>query len=184
MSTTTSMTAEQLFCLPADNLRHELIRGELRTMTPAGSEHGATVMNVSWCLLRHNKKRKRGVLFGAETGFVLARDPDTVRASDCAWVRLERIPAKGIPKTFFSGAPDLAVEVVSPGDSHDEVRTKVEDWLSPGTQVVWVVNPKPKTVAVYRAGDPARILTERDMLDCPDLLPGFKVRVSEYFEGL
>jgi Uma2 family endonuclease len=175
------MTAEDLERLPNDHMRHELVRGELRTMPPAGGEHGVLVINLSAPLAVHVKANKLGLVFGAETGFRIAKDPDTVRAPDIAFVRKDRIPAAGIPKSFWPGPPDLAVEMVSPGDTHDEVEEKVQEWLDAGTVVVWVVSPKRRTVTVHRSAKDVVILTEKDELDGGALLPGFRCRVSEIF---
>ncbi len=175
------VTAEELERLPNDHMRHELVRGELRTMPPAGGEHGVLVINLSAPLAVHVKGHKLGLVFGAETGFRIAKDPDTVRAPDIAFVRTDRIPAGGVPKSFFPGAPDLAVEIVSPGDTHDEVEEKVQEWLDAGTTQVWVVSPKRRTVTVHRSATDITILTEKDDLSGGPLLPGFSCPVSEIF---
>jgi Uma2 family endonuclease len=127
------------------------------------------------------KANPLGVVFGAETGFRLASNPDTVRAPDLAFVRRERIPAGGIPREFWTGAPDLAVEVISPSDRYTEVEEKVQDWLSAGTHMVVVVNPRTRAVTVYRAPTEVTRLTESDLFSGGDLLPGFTCRVSEFF---
>src|SRR5262249_4638196 len=122
MSTATQLlTADDLWRLPQDGMRHELIRGELTNMPPAGAEHGVTTMNLSTPLDKHARTNDLGRVLAAETGFIIGRDPDTVRAADVAFVSKPRIPATGIPKKFFPGAPDLAVEVVSPSDTVSEV---------------------------------------------------------------
>src|SRR5262245_48721436 len=108
MSTTHTMTAEALLKLPRGRGRYELVRGELKTTSPAGSEHGAVVVRVTSPLDRHARETKLGIVFGAETGFQIESDPDTVRAPDVAFVRRERIPEGGLPKAFWPGAPDLA----------------------------------------------------------------------------
>ena len=174
-------TASELFEMPDDGFRYELVKGELRRMSPAGGEHGAVVWNLSSLLGPHIKADKLGQGFGAETGFKIAADPDTVRAPDVAFVRRERIPEAGIPKNFWEIAPDLAVEVVSPGDTYDEVDEKVNDWLDAGTRAVWVVNPRKRLVSVYRSVKDVTILTEEDVLDGGDVLPGFSCKVSEIF---
>ena len=144
------MTADDLFDLPCDHMRHELVRGELRTMPPAGFDHGSIGMSLSWRLAHHVHSNSLGAVLLAETGFILALDPDTVRAPDISFVRSDRIPAEGNPK-FFHGPPDLAVEVVSPNDTSEEVEDKVLDWLEAGTKLVWVVSPKHRRVTVYRS---------------------------------
>jgi Uma2 family endonuclease len=175
------MTADDLERLPDGHMRHELVQGELRTMPPAGSEHGAIGVRLTVPLGHHVYSKRLGEVFGAETGFRITTDPDTVRAPDLAFVRQERIPASGIPKSFWPGAPDLAVEIVSPSDTHDEVEEKVKEWLDAGTSVVWVVSPKRRAVTVHRSTKEVVTLTEKDELEGGTLLPGFRCRVSEIF---
>lgn len=179
--TTTLLTADDLWNLPKDGKRHELVKGELRTMAPAGFEHGAVGSNLHGALFIHVKGNNLGLLLGAETGFVIERDPDTVRAPDIAFVRKQRIDQGGIPKQFYPGAPDLAVEVVSPGDTLNEVDEKVEEWLTHGTTMVWVVNPKQKTVSVYHVQRHPVILTADDDLEGWDVIPGFRIKVRDIF---
>ena len=174
-------TANELFEMPDDGFRYELVRGELRKMSPAGSEHGAVVFNVTVLFGSHVKANDLGVCFGAETGFKIASDPDTVRAPDLAFISRERIPESGIPKTFWPGAPDLAVEVVSPGDTYGEVEEKVEEWLAAGARAVWVLNPRRRGVSVHRSKTDVTRLSEGDELDGGDVVPGFRCKVSEIF---
>jgi Uma2 family endonuclease len=172
-------TASELFGMPHDGFRYELVKGELRRMSPAGTEHGAIVFNLSALLAPHIKAIGQG--FGAETGFTLATDPDTVRAADVAFIRRERIPETGIPKNFWQTAPDLAVEVVSPGDTYSEVEEKTGDWLNAGVRAVWIVNPKQRVVSVYRSMTDVTRLAEGDELDGGEVVPGFRCKVSEIF---
>ena len=174
-------TASELFAMPDDGFRYELVKGELRKMSPAGGEHGAIIFNLSALLYNHIKANNLGQGFGAETGFKIASDPDTVRAADVAFVRRERIPEGGIPKNFWELAPDLVIEVVSPGDTYSEVEEKVEDWLDAGARAVWVVNPKRRGVTVYRSLTDVARLSEADELDGGEVLPGFRCKVSEIF---
>ncbi|HJT78843.1 MAG TPA: Uma2 family endonuclease [Gemmataceae bacterium] len=175
------MSAEDLARWPQDGMRHELVRGELRTRPPAGSEHGAVGMNLAFLLTQHVRAQQLGVVFGAETGFLIARDPDTVRAPDIAFVSQDHIPATGIPRAFWPGAPDLALEVVSPGDTVFEVDEKVQEWLDAGTRLVWVVNPRRRTVTVYRSATEVRILTEQDTLEGGETVRGFRCLVRDIF---
>jgi Uma2 family endonuclease len=174
------MTAETLWKMKPDGMRHELVKGELRTMAPSGAEHGATIMNLGVPLGHFVKAHKLGTVFGAETGFIVSHDPDTVRGADVAFVRKERL-VKGIPTKFMPFAPDLAVEVVSPGDTFAEVEEKVDDWLGGGTSVVWVVNPRQRTVTIYRADAAAVRLTVKDTLDGSGVVKGFKLKVAQIF---
>ena len=174
-------TASELFEMPDDGFRYELVKGELRRMSPAGTEHGAIVWNLSGLLAPHIKAENLGQGFGAETGFKIASDPDTVRAADIAFVGRERIPETGIPKNFWPLAPDLAVEVLSPGDTFSEVEEKVKDWLGAGVRAVWVVNPGQRSVSVYRSATDVALLSEADEIDGGEVVPGFRCKVSEIF---
>jgi Uma2 family endonuclease len=182
MSTTPTLTtADELFMLPDDGFRYELVKGELRRMPPAGSEHGVMAMNAALVIGQFVKAHGLGVVFAAETGFRIASDPDTVRAPDLSFVRRERIPEGGIPRGFWQGAPDLAVEVISPSDTYTEVEEKVNDWLAAGTRLVLVLNPCTHTVSVYRSATEVARLTESDTLDGGQVLPGFSCRVADLF---
>ncbi|HLF96615.1 MAG TPA: Uma2 family endonuclease, partial [Methylococcaceae bacterium] len=118
-------------------------------------------------------------VFAAETGFILARDPDTVRAPDVAFIRQDRLEQTGIPTGYWPGAPDLAVEVISPSDTYTEVEDKVCDWLEAGTRLVIVVNPRKQAVTVYRSAKQVRLLTGDEVLDGADVIPGWALPVSE-----
>ena len=150
-------------------------------MSPAGFDHGRFASKIVAALENHVARRKSGVVTTAETGFQIAHDPDTVRAPDVAYVRSERIPVGGV-KGFFPGAPDLAVEVVSPSDRASEVAAKVLEWLSAGCQAVWVVDPENRTVTVHRSRSDITVLTAADTLDGGDLLPAFSMPVAEAFK--
>ena len=113
----------------------------------------------------------------AETGFVLAREPDTVRAPDVAFLR----PGRAVGDAYIDGAPDLAVEVVSPGDRPGYVRERVAEWLEAGTEVVWVVDPRTQTVAVHVAVQPTRVLGAMDTLRGDPVLPGFELPLARLF---
>jgi len=180
MATTEHITtAEQLLHAPGLG-RCELVHGELIMMSPSGSEHGYIVANITTPLTVFVKQTGVGKVFGAETGFQIGRDPDTVRAPDVAFVGAERVGAK-LGKGFFQGPPDLAVEVLSPHDRAHEVLAKVKDWLDAGCRCVWVVDPGPRTVSVYQRGGQPVVLGVGDQLSGADLLPGFILPVAEIF---
>ncbi len=182
MSTTKVLTtAEELLRMPDDGFSYELVKGELRHMPPAGSEHGAIAMNFGMALGQFVKANALGVVFGAETGFKIASDPDTIRAPDVAFVRRERIPRGGLPTGYWPGAPDLAVEVISPSDMYTAVEEKVIDWLNAGTRMVLVVNPRTRTVTVHRSHTDVTRLSESDLLSGGDVVPGFTCSVAELF---
>lgn len=174
------MTVEELAKLPPDQSRGELIQGVFVSMSPAGHSHGSIASNIMVFIAIFVREHQLGKTYAAETGFVLGRHPDTVRAPDAAFVRQERLanqPATG----FFEGAPDLAVEVISPSETVDEVESKVIDYLEAGTALVWLVYPRTQTVTVYRSLTDIEILTSEDTLTGGDLLPGFSVSLKEIF---
>jgi len=172
-----SVTAEELLAMPRGE-PCELIAGEIVMMTPPGYEHGDIALTIATLLRAHAGRNKLGKVLG-EVGFVLSRDPDTVRAPDVAFVRRDRQPKER--RKYFPGAPDLAVEVVSPSDRLADVDDKTQQWLDAGTPLVWVVWPVTRSVTVHRAGQAPRILHEQDAITGEDVLPGFECRVAEFF---
>jgi Uma2 family endonuclease len=174
-------TAEELLAMPDDGMRHELVRGELRTMTPAGGQHGLVITWLTGMLFRYLQEHDMGALFSPDTGFHLASEPDTVRAPDIAFVSDARIPPGGIPRSYPRLTPDLAVEVLSPDDTVFEIEEKVEEYLVTGARLVWVINPKRRTATVYQPGAAARVLAAGDVLDGGEVLPGFACRVADVF---
>jgi Uma2 family endonuclease len=183
MSTVTLFTADQLLRMPDDGYRYELVAGELRKMSPPGWKHGEIGGRLQSLLANHNHKHRLGKLYLAETGFLLARDPDTVRAPDIAFIHKDHLPHQDPKEAYWPGAPDLAVEVVSPGDTLDEVDEKVQEWLDGGALMVWVVKPKSRSVTVHRSATDVKVLTESDELSGENVVPGFRCGVREIFES-
>ena len=157
--------------------RRELIYGEVIEMAPAGEEHGYVEHEIDVYLGVYVKANDLGRVYPGDTGFLLASDPDLVRVPDVAFVRRERVVRT--PK-YYPGAPDLAVEVVSPGDSYSDVNEKVKMWLEHGTVEVWVVDPRRKTVQVFKQGTDVT-LNKGDEIDGGDLLPGFRLPLGKIF---
>jgi Uma2 family endonuclease len=182
MSTTTQfLTAEDLLRMPDDGLRYELVRGQLLTMPPAGNVHGNRTMRLGWRLAQHVESNDLGVVYAAETGFKLTSNPDTVRGADIAFVSKTRLEEVGDVEGYWPGAPDLAVEVISPSDTYTEVEEKVAEYLQAGAKAVWVVNPRRCTITVYRSLTDITIVTEQDRLEGGDVIPGFRCHVSDVF---
>ena len=150
-------------------------------MAPAGARHGRIANTIAYLLTEFTRARQRGMVFAAETGFLLRRDPDTVRAPDVAFVAAERLGDGEPPSGFLKMAPDLAVEVVSPSDSSAAVRDKVRDWLEAGTRLVWVVYPDSRSVTVHSQTGQTEELSETDMLSGEPALPEFVVAVRDLF---
>jgi Uma2 family endonuclease len=174
------MTADEYLAL-GDIGPSALIQGELVLMSPTGFNHGCIASNINFALATFVKSKKLGRVTTAEAGFYIARNPDTVRAPDVAFVRAERIPQGG-QKKFFEGPPDLAVEVLSPDDRTGDVNAKIHDWLQAGCVQVWVVDPQTQTVMVYRGLREISVYALDDAITAPDLLPGFSLPVAEIFE--
>ncbi len=173
-------TAEQLLRMPRGLARHELVRGELRVMSLPGARHGRLVANIAGVLRDHQRDTGSGVAFG-ETGFLLSRDPDTVRGPDAAFISKERFDAVGETAKHWPGAPDLAVEVISPSDTFGEVQQKAREWIAAGSIAVLVIDPDERTATVYRAGGEAHIHAEGETVDLGDAVPGLTVAVAEIF---
>jgi Uma2 family endonuclease len=175
------VSADELLRLPDDGFRYELVRGELRQMTPAGNVHGRVAMSFSWRLAQYVQENQLGTVYAAETGFKLSTDPDTVRAPDVAFVSRARVETIGEVEGFWPGAPDLAVEVVSPGDGYTEVEEKIFAWLDAGTKMVVVVNPRQRSATVYSSQTDISALTEADILDGGEVVPGFQLAIRDIF---
>ena len=179
---TRPMTAEELFDLPESDVQYELVRGQLREVPMAGWQHGWIEVNIIVVLANDPVARTVGRTVSGDTAFVLARDPDTVRIPDVAFVRHERLPPP-----LVSGraalAPDLAVEIRSPNDRPGEVQQKVADYFAAGVRLVWLVDPDEQTVEVWTPGGLDRRCTAADTIDGGAVIPGFRCPVARFFEG-
>lgn len=179
-----TMTAAELIRMPEDGYRYELIEGELHQMAPPGFLHGLIGNDLSWRLAQYVQANGPGVVLAAETGFLLDRNPDTVRAPDIAFVSTSQLDRHGLPEGYFPEAPALAVEVVSPSDTAEEVDSKIRAWLAAGSQQAWIVYPGGRSVTVYRSLDDIHVLTVKDELVGDNVVPGFKCVVADLFGGL
>ena len=175
-------TAQQLLALDEPGCRHELVRGEVRRVSHAGWWHGAVAQEIGRVLGNHVREHRLGLVFAAETGFWLERDPDTVRCPDVAFVAASRVPSAP-SRGYLEGPPDLAVEVTSPNDTYAEVHEKALFWIACGARLVWVVEPIARLVTIYRPDHSQHTLRGGDVLIGDDVLPGFAVRVAELFPG-
>lgn len=163
-----------------DPVRWELVDGELHVMAPSNPENGELSLVLGIMIGAHVRKHRLGKAYAAETGFALGREPDTLLAPDVAFVKAGRAIRK--VAGFFDGPPDLAVEVISPSDSRRKVLDKTRRWLDHGTQEVWNVWPKARSITIHGRGARTITLNEDDTLDGGELLPGFTCRVGEVFE--
>lgn len=182
MSTVHLTTAEQLLEMPGDGFRYELVHGELRRMAPAGYEHGFIGGDIIASLSHHVRSRNLGRVCLSETGFLLERDPDHVLCADVAFISKARHRTKSRTRGFFPGPPDLAIEIVSPSDRYEAVEEKVQDWLSHGTRMVIVVNPRLKQAKVYLPDEPIQVLKRSDSIDGGKVVPGWHLKLADIFE--
>jgi len=176
------VTADELLRISGDGFRRELVRGVVLEMTAAGLRHGHIALRIGSSLQQHVEPLGLGIPSGAETGFKLGSNPDTVLAPDASFIRAERVAAAGGESdAYFIGAPDLAVEVMSPSDSVRGAEAKAFAWIAAGCRMVVVVNPKRRIATVYRSRDDVLLLTENDVLDGGDVVPGWTLVLREVF---
>jgi Uma2 family endonuclease len=174
------LTVEELLRLDLPNKRTELVRGVLFVREPTGYRHGDIAARLLLAIGNHVVEHDLGAVFAAETGFTIARQPDTVRAADVAFIRTARLPDPP-PRAFAELAPDLAVEVLSPDDRPAVVLDKVADWLRAGARLVWIVDPARETARVYRADGSEALLHAGDELDGEDVLPALRLSLNQLF---
>ena len=172
MSPATPITAEEFLHVSIPGKRVELVRGVLVVREPAGLPHGRVTLNLARRLADHVETNHLGQIYVGDTGFTLARVPDTVRAPDIAFVRRERVPTPE-PAGFPDMAPDLAVEVLSPGNRPGDVLSKIAEWLSAGTRLVWVIDPQRRLASTYHMDGSEAVLSADVALRGDDVLPGF-----------
>ena len=172
------MTAEELWALPNNGThRYELVRGELITMSPSSATHSNVAGRIAAFLGSYILEQRLGQPYTADGGFLMTTNPDTVFAPDFGFVRAERVVQ--IDK-FFPGPPDLAVEVISPSDTFNEVDEKVREYLAAGTRMVIVINPRNQSATVYTPTSTTR-LTIDDTLSGGDVVPGLALPLRELF---
>ena len=151
-------------------------------MSPGKPRHAAVEARIVKSLLVFVDTNDLGEVFGSSGGYVVARDPDTVREPDVSFVTAERLKGQDLD-AFFEGAPDLAVEVLSPSNTAAEMRDKIADYFGAGCRVVWIVDPLRRSIVVHRPDAGPTILAEDDTLKEEELLPGFSLVVREVFPG-
>ena len=175
------VTANELLTMEASGKSTELVRGKLIVREPPGTYHGRVQGILHVLVGSYVRAHELGVVFGQDTGFKIASDPDTVRAPDLAFVdrtRVAQIPRRG----YAALAPDLAAEILSPDDRPGEVLAKVGEWLEAGVRLVWVIDPDRRVASVYREdGSVMTVSSDADVHGDP-VLPGFSFRLAELFD--
>ncbi len=179
--TTNYLTADELATMSDNGKRCELVDGVLHMMSPAGGRHGRIAGKLFLRVGNHVEQRKLGATFAAETGFLLQRDPDTVRAPDVSFVSHERLRDLADYPGFLPLAPDMVAEVVSPNDESSDVESKATAWLQFGVRVVLVVDPQTRSIREYRSPDQIQVYRD-GAIELGDILPDFELDVAELFE--
>ena len=172
------MSVEEFAALPEDGQLHELVEGELRSMPPPEFLHTDIVALILESLVVFLRNRRTGRVF-AEGGFLLSENPPTVRQPELAVLSLERLASR--PRSgLYRGAPDVAIEVLSPSDGADDFHLKIRQYLSGGVKAVIVISPRAREVWLYRGGD-VGTLRGPQSLEIPDILPGWSLPLAEIF---
>jgi len=177
----TLQTVDALYGIPDDGRRWELQAGTLVSEPMPGFRHGRVLVRIAGALDLHVSGAGLGAVV-ADTAFVLARDPDTVRGPDVAFVAAERIAVGTDLAGAWDGPPDLAIEIVSPSNTADAMHTKVAEYLAAGTRLVWVVDPARRTVTTYRSLLQPVVRTEPESLDAAEIVPGFSIPIARVFD--
>jgi len=178
------LTAADLAALPSElpsgPVKYELDNGRLLIMSPPGETHGSVQATVAHLLKVHGQKKGHGKAM-AEVTVILRRRPDRVVGPDAAFVMKRSLPTRTSRENYLETIPELVVEVRSKNDTLSELRSKAQDYLQAGVQIIWVIDPAAKTVTVFRSGESPQILREDDTLTAKGVIPGFKVPVAELF---
>jgi Uma2 family endonuclease len=174
------LTADDLWQMLSDDQMLELVDGVVRERAGVGALSGAIGANLSTYVGHFLHQHGGGVGFGAKTGFVVSRNPDTVLLPSFAVVRTERLPSGEMWEWFAPITPDLAVEIDSPWTGHHPARN-INRYLTAGTGFVWHVRPQDSTITVFTPDAPPRVLSIVDTLDGGDVLPGFRLPLAELF---
>lgn len=171
-------TIEDLLRVPKNGMKHELVDGEI-VVSPAGMRHSAVAVKIAGAILTFLEDHPIGEVYAADVGIIL---PDgNVRSPDVTFVSLGKLPGGQSPDTFGAVIPDLAVEVISPSDSSRFVGEKIGEYLENGVPIVWLVDPRLKTITIYRSLQEAERLTATDTITAEPILPGFSCPISRFF---
>ncbi len=179
-----SITIEEFYEKAMEGFRGELVRGELRETLPTSILHGIIAGRIAIILGMFVMQKELGEVLTAETGFKLFVNEKTVRVPDVAFLSNEKLAEVKDFSKFFNGTPDLAVEVISPSETYDEVQGKLEDYLAAGVKTVWIVRPKQKSITIYNSLFDFRVFQEDEEIGGGDVLPNFKCKLENIFGNL
>ncbi len=158
---------------------YEIVNGQPEEKVTGGARHGGVGMRLGARLVMHVEAHRLGGIYGPDTTFQIGANE---RLPDISFVAAERIPPEGKPEGKWPMAPDLAVEIILPGDLFEEVISKVKDYFAGGVRQAWLISPEHKTVIIHHSPTQTTILSEEDEPISEDLLPGFRCRISELFQ--
>lgn len=177
-------TDEEFMALAKDGHRYEIVNGELIDMGNSGALHGYICSLLVAALASYVLSKKLGVILDSSTAFKMKSG--NRRSPDISFFSKERLQGMTeLPTGFLEGAPDLAVEILSPGNTVEEIETKITEYFDNGARLVWVISPTQHYILVYRcAQEPDRLLKSVDSLDGEDVIPGFTLPVAELFQKL
>ncbi|MEO8621987.1 MAG: Uma2 family endonuclease [bacterium] len=178
------VTPGEFMSHPAAAGASELVRGEIRAMTPASGPHGVIVGTLFAALNQFVETHQLGLCFPDNTGFQLPNLEDTVRSPDVAFIRADRLPQHGIARGWVPIAPDLVVEVLSPDETPAALEEKLRDYRTAGTRLLWVVDPTRRGVSIRRANGADQWVSEHETLIGEDELQGFSMPVARLFARL
>ena len=177
-------TEAELQALPDDGYSYDVVDGELVLTPKNGAYHADICVQVLTALRLYAKAHELGAVFDCGTGFWM--QSRNCRAPDVSFVGRERLQALDITRhtrAFFPGAPDLAVEVLSPNDTRRDTDQRLRDFFGSGTQIAWIINPDTECVEVCHAPDKRKLLGPGADLDGEHLLPGFRYPIGDLFKG-
>jgi Uma2 family endonuclease len=177
-------TEEELLDLPHDGHKYELVEGELHIMSPAGFKHGVVCINLATILRAFCSGKHLGLVADGQAGFYM-RNGDLF-SPDVSFVSFAKLKSLPIEKRtgFFEGAPELAIEVLSPTEPRRHIKRKIEAYLENGTAIVWVADPVTRTVLVYKPGaEPLEVKGGAQLAGDP-VLPGLSFPASAAFEDI
>jgi Uma2 family endonuclease len=169
-----------LLHIPEGGFQYEWVRGEIMAVSEPDPIHGYVGVELAAVLRNHVKAHDLGKVFGLDTFFLVRRLPRTVYGADIAFVAKDRM-TEPLAHGVWAIAPDLVAEVRSPSDRRGIMQKKVADYIEAGVRLVWVVDPKARTVNVHRIREPVRVLSAADSLDGEDVVPGFRCSVASLF---
>jgi Uma2 family endonuclease len=178
-----ALTDEQFMALPEDDNLYEYVNGELIVVANSGVEHGYLALTLGYFLTGFVRSHRLGVTCDSSTAFKMKTG--NKRSPDLAFIAKERLEGlKRLPKGFFEGAPDLAVEIISPNNTFTEIHNKLVEYFENGTRLVWVILPDEECVLVYHQPKPSKLLQVEDNLDGEGLITGFQLPLMELFQEL